>query len=153
MARAAWEPREDDARSVGVPSARRFWHASASSAGVGRLWRGYAGVVQTCTTSSRVVESFELVLPRGKPQVRESRRLLTLRLVLSRDVAGLGLHHQQCNFLTLYTSRYAPGTQTIFHEELSSSGLLEDGKKVQPSISRTTENATAEGDFSETVVA
>ncbi|MQM07749.1 hypothetical protein Taro_040591 [Colocasia esculenta] len=25
----------------------------------------YAGVVQTCTTSSRVVESFELVLPRG----------------------------------------------------------------------------------------
>ncbi|MQL89019.1 hypothetical protein Taro_021578 [Colocasia esculenta] len=28
----------------------------------------YAGVVQTCTTSSRVVESFELVLPRGMPQ-------------------------------------------------------------------------------------
>ncbi|MQM13330.1 hypothetical protein Taro_046254 [Colocasia esculenta] len=27
----------------------------------------YAGVVQTCTTSSRVVESFELVLPRGMP--------------------------------------------------------------------------------------
>ncbi|MQM13163.1 hypothetical protein Taro_046085 [Colocasia esculenta] len=35
MARAAWEPREDDARSVGVPSARRFWRASASSATVG----------------------------------------------------------------------------------------------------------------------
>ncbi|MQL70587.1 hypothetical protein Taro_002906 [Colocasia esculenta] len=32
MARAAWEPREDDAQSVGVPSARWFWHASASSA-------------------------------------------------------------------------------------------------------------------------
>ncbi|MQM09381.1 hypothetical protein Taro_042250 [Colocasia esculenta] len=29
----------------------------------------YAGVVQTCTTSSRVVESFELVLPRGMPQI------------------------------------------------------------------------------------
>ncbi|MQM21067.1 hypothetical protein Taro_054098 [Colocasia esculenta] len=29
----------------------------------------YAGVVQTCTTSSRVVESSELVLPRGMPQV------------------------------------------------------------------------------------
>ncbi|MQM13882.1 hypothetical protein Taro_046812 [Colocasia esculenta] len=36
--------------------------------------------------------------------VRESRRLLALHLVLSCDVAGLGLHHQQCNFLTLYTS-------------------------------------------------
>ncbi|MQL94356.1 hypothetical protein Taro_027010 [Colocasia esculenta] len=33
MACAAQELREDDARSVGVPSARRFWHASASSAG------------------------------------------------------------------------------------------------------------------------
>ncbi|MQL85052.1 hypothetical protein Taro_017565 [Colocasia esculenta] len=32
-ARAAWEPREDDAWSVGVPSARRFCRASASSAG------------------------------------------------------------------------------------------------------------------------
>ncbi|MQM00270.1 hypothetical protein Taro_033003 [Colocasia esculenta] len=42
--------------------------------------------------------------------------------------------------------RKATGTQTIFHEELSSSGRLEDGKKVQPSISRTTENATAEDD-------
>ncbi|MQM14940.1 hypothetical protein Taro_047878, partial [Colocasia esculenta] len=31
-ARAAREPREDDARSVGVPSVRRFWRASASSA-------------------------------------------------------------------------------------------------------------------------
>ncbi|MQL95897.1 hypothetical protein Taro_028564 [Colocasia esculenta] len=31
--RAAWEPREDDARSVDVPSARRFWRASVSSAG------------------------------------------------------------------------------------------------------------------------
>ncbi|MQL71644.1 hypothetical protein Taro_003962 [Colocasia esculenta] len=41
-----------------------------------------------------------------------------------------------------------PGTQTIFHEELSSSGRLEDGKKVQPSISRTIKNATAEGDTS-----
>ncbi|MQL81903.1 hypothetical protein Taro_014368 [Colocasia esculenta] len=28
----------------------------------------YVGVVQTCTTSSRVIESFELVLPRGMPQ-------------------------------------------------------------------------------------
>ncbi|MQL80252.1 hypothetical protein Taro_012694 [Colocasia esculenta] len=32
-ARAVREPREDDARSVGVLSARRFWCASASSAG------------------------------------------------------------------------------------------------------------------------
>ncbi|MQL97341.1 hypothetical protein Taro_030035 [Colocasia esculenta] len=36
MARAAQEPREDDARSVGVPSERRFWRASASYTGVGR---------------------------------------------------------------------------------------------------------------------
>ncbi|MQL91043.1 hypothetical protein Taro_023647 [Colocasia esculenta] len=43
--------------------------------------------------------------------VRESRRLLTLLLVQSRTVAGLGLHHQQCNFLSLYTSGYAPGSE------------------------------------------
>ncbi|MQM21849.1 hypothetical protein Taro_054894, partial [Colocasia esculenta] len=43
-------------------------------AGVGRLWQEladagmvYAEVVQTCTTSSRVVESSELVLPQGMP--------------------------------------------------------------------------------------
>ncbi|MQM17761.1 hypothetical protein Taro_050737 [Colocasia esculenta] len=30
---AAREPREDDARSVGVPSTRRFWRVSTSSAG------------------------------------------------------------------------------------------------------------------------
>ncbi|MQL80419.1 hypothetical protein Taro_012849 [Colocasia esculenta] len=32
----------------------------------------YAGVVQTCTTNSRVVESCELVLPRSMPQHRVS---------------------------------------------------------------------------------
>ncbi|MQM15550.1 hypothetical protein Taro_048498, partial [Colocasia esculenta] len=41
-------------------------------------------------------------------QVRESRRLRTRRLVLSRTVAEQGLHLQQCNFLSLYTSGYAP---------------------------------------------
>ncbi|MQL89956.1 hypothetical protein Taro_022539 [Colocasia esculenta] len=35
---------------------------------------------------------------RGVHVVRESRRLLALRLVLSSIVAELGLHHQQCNF-------------------------------------------------------
>ncbi|MQL80436.1 hypothetical protein Taro_012875 [Colocasia esculenta] len=45
---------------------------------------------------------------RGRP-VRESRRLLALILVRSRTVAELGLHHQQCNLLSLYTSGYAPG--------------------------------------------
>ncbi|MQM07675.1 hypothetical protein Taro_040516 [Colocasia esculenta] len=40
----------------------------------------------------------------GLVQVKESRRLLALRLVLSSVVAELGLHLQQCNFLTLYTS-------------------------------------------------
>ncbi|MQM07623.1 hypothetical protein Taro_040464 [Colocasia esculenta] len=34
------------------------------------------------------------------------------------------------------------GTQAIFHEELSSSGRLEDGKKVPSIISRIEENAT-----------
>ncbi|MQM06005.1 hypothetical protein Taro_038825 [Colocasia esculenta] len=34
-ARAAREPREDDAQSVGMPSERRFWRASVSSAAVG----------------------------------------------------------------------------------------------------------------------
>ncbi|MQM11906.1 hypothetical protein Taro_044822 [Colocasia esculenta] len=74
-ARAAREPCEDDARSVGVPLARRFWCASVSSTvrpfGVevlSDIGVVYTGVVQTCTTSSRVVESFELVLPRGMPQ-------------------------------------------------------------------------------------
>ncbi|MQL99569.1 hypothetical protein Taro_032294 [Colocasia esculenta] len=43
--------------------------------------------------------------------VRESRRLLAFRLVLSGVVVGLGLHHQQCNFLSLYTSGYAPGLE------------------------------------------
>ncbi|MQL68705.1 hypothetical protein Taro_001008 [Colocasia esculenta] len=42
-------------------------------------------------------------------QVRESRRLLALRLVQSRTVAELGLHHQQCNLFFLFTSGYAPG--------------------------------------------
>ncbi|MQL82742.1 hypothetical protein Taro_015215, partial [Colocasia esculenta] len=38
---------------------------------------------------------------------------------------------------------YPPmGTQTIFHKELSSSGRLEDGKKVPSIISRKEENAT-----------
>ncbi|MQM03704.1 hypothetical protein Taro_036493 [Colocasia esculenta] len=70
MARAAREPREDDARSVGVPSARRLWGV------LRRLLLVLAdfGVAleeswQTCTTSSRVVESFELVLSRGMSQI------------------------------------------------------------------------------------
>ncbi|MQL69280.1 hypothetical protein Taro_001563 [Colocasia esculenta] len=37
--------------------------------------------------------------------VRESGRLLSHLLVRSRTVAELGLLHQQCNFLSLYTSR------------------------------------------------
>ncbi|MQM14130.1 hypothetical protein Taro_047060 [Colocasia esculenta] len=40
-------------------------------------------------------------------QARESRRLLVLRLALSSVVAELGLHHQQCNFLSLYTSGFS----------------------------------------------
>ncbi|MQM04221.1 hypothetical protein Taro_037012 [Colocasia esculenta] len=35
---------------------------------LGRSSASSSRVVQTCTTSSRVVESFELVLPRGMPQ-------------------------------------------------------------------------------------
>ncbi|MQM15438.1 hypothetical protein Taro_048382, partial [Colocasia esculenta] len=130
MAHAAREPRKDDARSMGVPSARRlwgvvwrilpldcvvrgyeterwflycvvrvgYWHhepvvhsrvvasfRSDSWFATGRglcvvthrlsvfqVWADfgvvYAGVVQTCTTSSRVVELTELVLPWGMPQ-------------------------------------------------------------------------------------
>ncbi|MQM16852.1 hypothetical protein Taro_049813 [Colocasia esculenta] len=124
MARAAWEPREDDARSVGVPSARRLWGVlrrllpvvacvcdslvkvvivvvcpgggtvlwfsvvPRGSRYMYPLWvelccgtcflssagdEGLAGSVgleeeswQTCTTSSRVVELSELVLPQGE---------------------------------------------------------------------------------------
>ncbi|MQM08031.1 hypothetical protein Taro_040878, partial [Colocasia esculenta] len=44
----------------------------------------------------------------GVQEVRESRRLLALLIVRSRTIAELGLHHQQCNFLSLYTSEYAP---------------------------------------------
>ncbi|MQL80382.1 hypothetical protein Taro_012817, partial [Colocasia esculenta] len=69
MAHAAREPCKDDARSVGMPSARRLWgvlrHLLPVLADLGVV---YAGVVQTCTTSSRVVELFELVLPRGMSQ-------------------------------------------------------------------------------------
>ncbi|MQL97951.1 hypothetical protein Taro_030650 [Colocasia esculenta] len=57
--------------------------------------------------------SFVAVRVRGSPvwfvRVRESRRLLALLLVRSYTVAELGLHHQQCNLLSLYTSGYAPG--------------------------------------------
>ncbi|MQL73155.1 hypothetical protein Taro_005506, partial [Colocasia esculenta] len=63
------------------------WHVSA---------RGLSRYL--CTVEVFVVFLDTLTL------VRESRRLLALRLVLSRDIAELGLHHQQCNFLTLYTS-------------------------------------------------
>ncbi|MQL97272.1 hypothetical protein Taro_029958, partial [Colocasia esculenta] len=52
----------------------------------------------------------ELVTCEAHPysfQVRENRRLLALHLVQSRIVAELGLHHQQCNFLYLYTSGLA----------------------------------------------
>ncbi|MQL91300.1 hypothetical protein Taro_023919 [Colocasia esculenta] len=42
--------------------------------------------------------------------VRESRRLPNRLLVPGRTVAEQGLRHlQQCNFLSLYTSGYAPG--------------------------------------------
>ncbi|MQL93838.1 hypothetical protein Taro_026487 [Colocasia esculenta] len=45
-------------------------------------------------------------------QVRESKRLPNRLLVLGRTVAEQGLrHHQQCNFLSLYTSGYAPGSE------------------------------------------
>ncbi|MQM06866.1 hypothetical protein Taro_039691 [Colocasia esculenta] len=47
-------------------------------------------------------------------QVRESRRLLAPLLVQSHTVAELGLHHQQCNFLSVYTSGYAPGRSCTF---------------------------------------
>ncbi|MQL98856.1 hypothetical protein Taro_031571, partial [Colocasia esculenta] len=44
-------------------------------------------------------------------QVRESRRLPNRLLVPGRTVAEQGLRHlQQCNFLSLYTSGYAPGS-------------------------------------------
>ncbi|MQL93361.1 hypothetical protein Taro_026011, partial [Colocasia esculenta] len=44
-------------------------------------------------------------------KVRESRRLPNCLLVLDRIVAEQGLRHlQQCNFLSLYTSGYAPGS-------------------------------------------
>ncbi|MQL77730.1 hypothetical protein Taro_010136 [Colocasia esculenta] len=47
---------------------------------------------------------------RGRP-VRESRRLPIRRLVPGCTVAEQGLRHlQQCNFLSLYTSGYAPGS-------------------------------------------
>ncbi|MQL83690.1 hypothetical protein Taro_016172 [Colocasia esculenta] len=43
--------------------------------------------------------------------VRESRRLPIRLLVSGRTVAKHGLRHlQQCNFLSLYTSGYAPGS-------------------------------------------
>ncbi|MQM11803.1 hypothetical protein Taro_044713 [Colocasia esculenta] len=45
-------------------------------------------------------------------RVRESRRLLALRLFQSRTVAELGLHYQQCNLLSLFTLGYAPGCCT-----------------------------------------
>ncbi|MQL83821.1 hypothetical protein Taro_016306 [Colocasia esculenta] len=45
------------------------------------------------------------------PMVRESRRLPNRPLVPGRTVAEQGLRHlQQCNFLSLYTSGYAPGS-------------------------------------------
>ncbi|MQL91743.1 hypothetical protein Taro_024359 [Colocasia esculenta] len=45
-------------------------------------------------------------------QVRESKRLPHRLLVPGRTVAEQGLrHHQQCNFLSLYTSEYAPGLE------------------------------------------
>ncbi|MQL75019.1 hypothetical protein Taro_007388 [Colocasia esculenta] len=48
-------------------------------------------------------------------QVRESRRLPNHLLVPGRTVAEQGLrHHQQCNFLSLYTSGYAPGVVVLF---------------------------------------
>ncbi|MQL98823.1 hypothetical protein Taro_031540 [Colocasia esculenta] len=51
-------------------------------------------------------------------EVRESRRLPIRLLVLGRTVAEQGLHHhQQCNFLSLYTSGYAPG-RTIAEQGL-----------------------------------
>ncbi|MQM20063.1 hypothetical protein Taro_053077, partial [Colocasia esculenta] len=69
VARAVREPREDGVRSVGVPSTRRLWGV------LRRLLPGLADSVrleekswQTCTTNSRVVESFELVLPRDMSQ-------------------------------------------------------------------------------------
>ncbi|MQL97190.1 hypothetical protein Taro_029876 [Colocasia esculenta] len=43
--------------------------------------------------------------------VRESRRLLVLRLVQSRVVAELGPHHQQCDLYFLFSSGYAPGIE------------------------------------------
>ncbi|MQM08681.1 hypothetical protein Taro_041539, partial [Colocasia esculenta] len=46
--------------------------------------------------------------------VRESRRLPNRLLVPGRTVAEQGLrHHQQCNFLSLYISRYAPGSVVL----------------------------------------
>ncbi|MQM07652.1 hypothetical protein Taro_040493 [Colocasia esculenta] len=39
--------------------------------------------------------------------VKVSRRLPALRLVRSRTVAELGLHHQQCNLYFLFTLGYA----------------------------------------------
>ncbi|MQL69207.1 hypothetical protein Taro_001490 [Colocasia esculenta] len=54
--------------------------------------------------------SFVAARLRGRP-VRESRRLPNRLLVPGRIVVEHGLrHHQQCNFLSLYTSGYAPGS-------------------------------------------
>ncbi|MQL80504.1 hypothetical protein Taro_012953 [Colocasia esculenta] len=48
----------------------------------------------------------------GTVRVRESRRLPNHLLVPGHTVAEQGLHHyQQCNFLSLYTSEYAPGSE------------------------------------------
>ncbi|MQL67789.1 hypothetical protein Taro_000083, partial [Colocasia esculenta] len=57
---------------------------------------------------------FEVSQARGCAQdqqaVRESRRLPNRLLVPGCTIAEQGLcHQQQCNFLSLYTSRYAPG--------------------------------------------
>ncbi|MQM10550.1 hypothetical protein Taro_043442 [Colocasia esculenta] len=53
---------------------------------------------------------------RGQQTVRESRRLPICLLVPGRTIAEQGLrHHQQCNFLSLYTSGYAPGSVVLVY--------------------------------------
>ncbi|MQM07255.1 hypothetical protein Taro_040092 [Colocasia esculenta] len=58
---------------------------------------------------------------------------------LLRHVPHVSSNEQAC------AERFIAGTQAL-HEELSSSGWLEDGKKVPSTISRIEENATVEGD-------
>ncbi|MQL78052.1 hypothetical protein Taro_010463 [Colocasia esculenta] len=65
--------------------------------------------VESCQARYQIVYAFRGYLFSWEPQVRESRRLPNRLLVPDRTVVEQGLRHlQQCNFLSLYTSGYAP---------------------------------------------